>query len=315
MTFKSNISLAQYTTFRIGGKARLFADVGNAMELAECYERAQKDSLPVFVFSGGSNIVFSDRGFSGLVIRMTDGGLQVDEKKGRISVGAGRPLGVLVERANKTGLAGLENLAGIPGSVGGAIRGNAGAFGVEIGDSVLSVKAFHSESGMVREFHKEECVFSYRQSFFKTHPEYIIVSAEFRLTPTNHPDRLKEASREIVALREAKHPQEVFCAGSFFMNPIVENEKLHEEFRKDTGKESKSKRLPAGWLIDHVGLRGKMIGHAKVSEAHPNYLINTGGATAEEILTLASIIKQRVRDEAGVMLATEVQLIGFGEAR
>lgn len=311
MIFRSHVPLAQYTTFKIGGKARLFAEVTSAIELAECYERAAKDRLPVFVFSGGSNVLFSDRGYPGLVVRLVDGGMRVGEN-GRISAGAGRDLSELVVSAGKAGLAGLENLAGIPGSVGGAIRGNAGAFGTEIGDMVLSVKAFHVESGMVKEYTRAECAFAYRQSFFKGHPKYIVLSAEFRLTSSADPARLAERAQEIRALREKKHPQDVFCAGSFFMNPIVRDEKLREEFRKDSGKEPKDDKLPAGWLIDHVGLRGKTIGHAKVSEAHPNYIINTGGATAEEVLTLASIVKQRVRDEARVMLTQEVQLVGFG---
>lgn len=313
MTFRSHVSLAQYTTFRIGGKAFLFAEAANAIDLAECYERAARDNLPVFVFSGGSNVLFSDNGFPGLVVRLTDGGMHVGDN-GRISAGAGRPLAELVCAANDAGLSGLENLAGIPGSVGGAVRGNAGAFGAEIGDKVLSVKAFHVESGMVKEYRQTECAFGYRQSFFKSHPKHIILSAEFQLTPSVHPERLLEKSQEIRELREEKHPQDVFSAGSFFMNPIVRDEKLRDEFHKDSGKEPKDDKLPAGWLIDQVGLRGKTIGHAKVSEAHPNYIINTGGATAEDVLTLASIVKQKVRDEVGVMLTQEVQLVGFGQA-
>lgn len=312
MTFRSHVPLAQYTTFKIGGKATLFAEATNAIDLAECYERAAQDELPVFVFSGGSNVLFSDNGFPGLVIRLIDGGMHVGDD-GRISAGAGRDLSELVASAGKAGLAGLENLAGVPGSVGGAVRGNAGAFGTEIGDRVLSVKVFHVESGMIKEYTRSECGFGYRQSFFKSHPKYVILSAEFQLTPSADPERLLEKAQEIRELREEKHPQDVFSAGSFFMNPVVRDEKLRDEFRKDSGKEPKDDNLPAGWLIDHVGLRGKTIGHAKVSEMHPNYIINTGGATAEDVLTLASIVKQRVRDEAGVMLMQEVQLVGFGK--
>lgn len=311
MTFRSNVPLAQFTTFRIGGPAKLFAEVSNAIELAECYERAQKDGLPVFVFSGGSNILFSDDGFSGLVIRLIDGGLQF-HSKGRMSVGAGKTLSEVVLAACEAGFSGLERLSGIPGSVGGAIRGNAGAFGVEIGDLVTSVKALHSETGMVREYVQTECGFGYRFSTFKMHPEYVILSAEFQLFPTMNPGALLSEAEEIRDKREEKHPQEAFCAGSFFTNPVVNDEKLRREFTADSGKEPKDEKLPAGWLIDSVGLRGKVIGHAKISEIHPNYLINTGGATAEDVITLASIVKQRVRDELGVQLQEEVQLVGFG---
>lgn len=312
MTFRSHVPLAQYTTFRIGGKASLFAEAANAIDLAECYERAAQEELPVFVFSGGSNVLFSDKGFPGLVVRLIDGGMRMGDH-GRISAGAGRDLSELVAVAGKAGLAGLENLAGIPGSIGGAIRGNAGAFGTELADTVLSVKAFHVESGMVKEYSRAECGFGYRHSFFKEHPKYIVLSAEFQLTPSADPERLAEKAQYIRDVREEKHPQDVFSAGSFFVNPIVRDEKLRDEFRKDSGKDPKDGKLPAGWLIDHVGLRGKTIGHAKVSEIHPNYLINTGEATAEEVLMLASIVKQRVRDETGVILAQEVQIVGFGK--
>lgn len=311
MTFQSNVPLARFTTFRIGGPAKLFAEVSNAIELAECYERAQRDDLPVFVFSGGSNILFSDSGFNGLVVRLIDGGLQVHSGS-RMSVGAGKPLSEAVLAACEAGLSGIEKLSGIPGSVGGAIRGNAGAFGVEIGDRIVSVKALHSETGMVKEYRQVECQFGYRSSLFKAHPEYIVLSAEFQFFPTMNPGALLSEAQEIRDKREAKHPQEVFCAGSFFINPVVKDEGLRREFAKDSGKEPKDEKLPAGWLIDQVGLRGKIIGHAKISEIHPNYLINTGGATAEDVITLASIVKQRVRDELNVRLQEEVQLVGFG---
>lgn len=314
MTFQSNIPLARFTTFKIGGPAKLYAEASDAIELAEAYERAAKDNLPVFVFSGGSNILFSDNGFPGLVVRLTDGGFNVGDE-GRLSVGAGHPLSETVNAACRAGLSGMECLAGIPGSVGGAVRGNAGAFGVEIGDLVSSVKTFHRETGMMKEFAQAECAFGYRTSFFKTHPEYIILSAELQLTPRVDPVSLLQEARETEEKREEKHPQDVFCAGSFFMNPVVRDERLRDEFRKDSGKEPKDDKLPAGWLIDSVGLRGKVVGHAKVSEQHPNYLINTGEATAEDVLMLASIVKQKVRDELGVQLQEEVQLVGFGVNR
>jgi UDP-N-acetylmuramate dehydrogenase len=311
MTFKNNVPLAPYTTFKIGGKALLYGEASSAVELAEAFERAEKEHFPIFVFSGGSNILFSDKGFPGLVVRITDGGFHIDEG-GKVTSGAGRMLYEVVETACEAGFSGIENLAGVPGSVGGAVRGNAGAFGIEIGDVVTSVKAFHKETGMVREFRQAECSFGYRTSFFKEHPEYIILSAELQLMPGANPKALVATAREILDKREERHPQDVFCAGSFFMNPVITDKKLFEEFKKDTGKDSKNGKLPAGWLIDHAGLRGKTIGHAKISTIHPNYLINTGGATAEDVIVLASVVKQKVRDELGVQLQEEVQFVGFG---
>lgn len=308
MHIQKNVPLAPYTTFRIGGLAAYYTEVSGAIELAEAYEYAEKQGLPIYVLGGGSNVLFSDAGFSGLVVRMIDGGLQVMGQK--ISVGAGVPLFDVVRAAAQAGLQGMEMLAGVPGSFGGAVRGNAGAFGTEVGDVVVSVKALDRHSGMVREYNREECAFDYRSTFFKKNPDMIILSAEVSLSPGESRE-LERTMVEIVAKREEKHPQDVKCAGSFFMNPVVQNEKLKQEFEKDTGAPSKDGKLPAGWLIDHVGLRGKRIGGAMISQKHPNYLLNTGNASAEDIITLASLVKTRVRDELGVRLQEEVQFVGF----
>lgn len=225
-------------------------------------------------------------------------------------VDAGANLLVVVKAASAAGLAGMERLAGIPGSVGGAIRGNAGAFGMEIKDVVTQVKFYDRKAGKLREYSQAECQFGYRSSYFKSHPELVILSAEFTLWPGDAAE-LERINRETIGKREAKHPQHAKCAGSFFMNPTVEDRELHREFEKDTGLLSKSDKLPAGWLIDHVGLRGKVIGGAQVSPLHPNYFLNVGAATAEHVVMLASLVKQRVRTELGVELREEVQLVGF----
>ncbi len=311
MEFKSDVPLAHYTTFKIGGPAKLFAEVSDASELSLGYERAVSERLPVYVMSGGSNILFSDKGFPGLVMRLTDGGFRILES-GRVSVGAGKTLLDIVSACCQAGLSGLERLAGIPGSVGGAVRGNAGAFGSEIADCVVSVKALNQKTGMVKEYGKDECAFGYRMSLFKKHPELVILSVELRLTSGADPAPLKAIAIKTIEEREAKHPQDAFCAGSFFMNPTVTDERLREEFRRDSGKEPKGDRLPAGWIIDQAGLRGRMIGHAKVSDLHPNYIVNTGGATAEDVLTLVSVVKMKVRNELDVQLVEEVQMVGFG---
>jgi UDP-N-acetylmuramate dehydrogenase len=258
---------------------------------------------------GGSNILFSDAGFDGLIIKLENHDITADGTI--ITAGAGAKLAEVVSYAGKHALAGVELLAGIPGSVGGAIRGNAGAFGVEIGSLVTKVICVDTKTLEVRTLMREECAFSYRQSFFKANPQLLIFSADITLTHTDNADELVRIAQETIAKREAKHPQNILCAGSFFMNPIVSDSKLQDEFFQDTGVRSRDGKLPAGWLIDHVDLRGKRVGGAKVSEIHPNYLINTGNATAEDILILSSIIKQRVRTQLGVELREEAQLVGF----
>lgn len=314
MEFKENELMAAHTTFRIGGPAKLYAEVKSTAELAEALDRAENENLPVFLLAGGSNVLFSDKGFPGIVIRNSIRGLQV-RNDGTVSVGAGEPLLDVVMACCAGGLSGIERLSGIPGTIGGAVRGNVGAFGTEIGSSVTSVKAFHRKTGEIKEFGREDCQFGYRMSRFKREPDLIVLTVELLLTPGHEPATLLSVAKEVQADRESKHPQDVFCAGSFFMNPVVQDQDLREEFSRDSGKVPKDDKLPAGWLIDQVGLRGKIIGHAKVSELHPNYILNTGGATAEEILTIVSIIKQRVRDELNIQLREEVQFVGFGSEK
>lgn len=306
---KKNIPLSRYTSFGIGGPADCFIEAAGPIEIAESIEFAEREKLPYFVMGGGTNLLFSDTGYRGLVIRISDGGLAVHGSV--IQAGSGITLKELTEAARDQGLSGMENLAGIPGSLGGAVRGNAGAFGTEIGDLIRRVKAFNRETNMVQEFSREQCSFSYRNSLFKQDDALIILSAEIELTAGGVPQAIGRAMDHIIATRESKHSQSAKCAGSFFMNPEVSDAKLREEFAKDTGSEAKDAKLPAGWLIDHVGLRGKHVGGAKVSDQHPNYIVNTGEATAEDVIMLASLIKRKVRDELNVRLREEVQMVGF----
>lgn len=300
--------LSRHTSFGIGGPADMFVEVAGPLEIAEGIELALREKVPYFVIGGGTNILFADAGYRGLVIKIADGGIAV--RGPVIEAGAGISLKRITETARDQSLAGMANLAGIPGSLGGAVRGNAGAFGTEIGGLVRSVKVFNKDTGMVRELSTEACGFAYRESLFKKQVELIILSAEILLTPGDKGIIGSEMER-IIALRESKHAQSAKCAGSFFMNPVVKDEKLREEFIRDTGAPPKDEKLPAGWLIDHVGLRGKHVGGAKVSDQHPNYIINTGGATAEDVIILVSLIKRRVRDDLRVQLKEEVQMVGF----
>lgn len=310
MTLQENVDLHPLTTFRVGGKARYFAEAKSEDDLVEALRWAKEKEMPVFILGGGSNVLFSDRGWDGIVVKMENAEIR-EEGDGMLFAGAGLSLQGVLGFSRDHGLGGMEKLAGIPGTLGGAVRGNAGAFGAETAQSVSSVRALDRNTGLIREYDKESCEFSYRMSFFKKHPECIVLSAILKLTPGSNPESLEHSMRETIATREQKHPQRMLCAGSFFMNPTVRNERLRKEFELDTGMSAKDDKLPAGWLIDHAGLRGKEIGGARVSDIHPNYLVNTGTATAESVLILASLIKQRVRTELGVQLREEVQLVGF----
>ena len=310
MSIQEHIDLHPLTTFRVGGKARYFVEATSEADVIEALTWAREKQVPVFVLGGGSNVLFSDSGWNGLVIKIEIDGI-TDEGDGRLRAGAGVALHTIVEFAKDHGYGGIERLAGIPGTLGGAIRGNAGAFGAETASAVVSVRALDRNTLDIREYPKDACEFHYRMSTFKKHPECIVLSAVLMLAPGKAPSELEAIMHETIATRETKHPQRLLCAGSFFMNPIVSDVSLRKEFELDTGMPAKDEKLPAGWVIDHVGLRGKAVGGAKVSDIHPNYLINTGGATAESILILASLIKQRVRTELGVRLREEVQMVGF----
>jgi UDP-N-acetylmuramate dehydrogenase len=231
--------------------------------------------------------------------------------RGISSRGSGIPLRDVVSTAAENSLAGLETLAGIPGSFGGALRGNAGAFGNDIGRHVVSVKTFHKETGMVREVLAKDCGFGYRESHFKKHPHIVILSAVINLKPNAVRADIHRVMQETIAKREEKHSQTALCAGSFFMNPTVTDQRLQRDFESESGTACREGKIPAGWLIDLVGLRGKTIGGAMVSMEHPNYIVNTGNAKAEDVLILSSLVKTRVRDELGIMLREEVQLVGF----
>lgn len=304
-----NQPLAPLTTFRIGGPARYFIATCDPREISEAKAFADEKRLPWYVLSGGSNVLVSDAGFPGLVVHIEGGSLHM--RQNIIEADAGILLSSVVERAASEGYSGLERLAGIPGSFGGAIRGNAGAFGAEIKDTVKRVKVLDTETGLVSVWEKERCEFAYRESAFKRTKRLVVLGATLELGPPAAPSDLASIMRETKAKREAKHPQDALCAGSFFMNPTVTDKRLLEEFERDSGEPSRNGRLPAGWLIEHVGLRGKKIGGAQMSPLHPNYLVNTGDATASDVVMLASLVKTRVRDELGVRLREEAQYVGF----
>lgn len=308
ITIQENILLAPFTTFHIGGPARYFVSVSSDADAKEALQYAKENHLAVFVLGGGSNVLFSDAGFCGLVIKLENANIEVSGTD--IMAGAGALLGDVVAFAGKHALEGMELLSGIPGTLGGAVRGNAGAFGVEIGSLVTSVTFLNTKTLELQSVARDECGFSYRQSMFKKRSDLIVLSATLSLRNGDQ-EAIERIGRETVAKREAKHPQRLACAGSFFMNPTVKNKNLLGEFLSDTGVESREGVLPAGWIIDYAGLRGKRVGGAQISEIHPNYLLNTGDATAEDVLILASIVKQRVRTQFGIRLREEVQMVGF----
>jgi len=308
LNIQKDVSLVQYTTFKIGGSAKFFVEVKNEEEIIEAVKYAKENNLESFILGGGSNLLVSDKGFDGLVIRVRN--LELRIRNEIVECGVGINLSKFVLKLAKKNLSGLKWAVGIPGTVGGAVIGNAGAFGGEIKDNLKEVKAFNLESNEIKIYKNNDCKFGYRDSIFKrNYGKTILISVKFKLEKNKKINDRKKID-EIIKKRKEKQPQ-YLSAGSFFKNPIVENKKIIENFEKDTGLKIKGNKIPVGWLVESIGFKGKQIGGAKVSEKHGNFIINTGDATAEDVIILSSLIKQKVRSKFEIQLEEEIRMVGF----
>ncbi len=304
---KENVSLKEYTTFNIGGDARYFMTIQSLEDLRDALHFAKKHAIPYVILAGGSNVLIADEGFDGLVIHMKNDIITMDGSD--ITIGAGAELMDLILFAARKGLGGMENMTGIPGSIGGAVRGNAAAFGTETKDLLRSVEVLDTKTDEIMTFDVKKCHFSYRSSVFKSERTYIVVNATFSFVPGKERE-IEQKMYDILSKRNAKHIQNIQSAGSFFINPKV-NKELQENFHKEKGVKSRNGRVPAGWLLDLAGVYKKKVGGIQAGETHANYFINDGTGTAEQAMQLAAVAKTRVRNEFGVQLQEEVTFIGF----
>lgn len=304
LEIRENVALAPFTTFQIKGEARYFVEVRTEEELQEAMHWAKEKRIRHVLLSGGSNVLVPEQ-LDALVIRLL--GDECDVYETTIDSWTGTNLYLLIRTMGAKGLGGWEKLAGIPGTIGGAVRGNAGAFGPEIKDFVVSVRAQNAATGETREFSNSECTFSYRNSFFKQNPEWVIVRVKLRLTPVD-PHESERLANETIAEREKRHLQNVKAAGSFFMNPVAPRE-IQEMFEREKGAPAREGRVPAGWLIEKAGMKGATVGGAIASLQHPNYIVNTGTATAHDVRNLAQMIKTEVFDQFGIELHEEAALL------
>lgn len=304
---KKNVPLAPYTTFKIGGKAKYFYTAKNEKDLAQILAWAKENNLPVFILGGGSNVLVSDQGFDGLVIKISNQKFQIKNQK--IFCGAGASLSDLVRLSIEKGFKGLEWAAGIPGTVGGAVRGNAGAFGSNIGQSVIEVKTYKHKN--IQTYKHKNCRFGYRESIFKKDRNLIIVSVVLKLKKSKKGEKKQQLAKisEILKSRKEKQPS-LPSAGSVFKNIIVKNIGQKNIERIST-EAIKNGMLPAGWLIEEVELKGKKIGGAQISEKHANFIVNSGKAKSSEVMELISFAKTRVRDQFGIQLEEEIEYVGF----
>ena len=289
---KENVLLKNHTTFRIGGKAKYFFVAKDKEDIINAVSIAKKLKLPFFVLGGGSNTLVSDRGFEGLVIkiqnsRLRHSGFGGQAKLKTIYAEAGTSLGQLVNVALKNSLTGMEWATGIPGTIGGAIYGNAGAFGESIGDVVKKVEVLDTKDLRFKIYDLKKCKFGYRDSIFKHKKNLIILSAKIQLKKGKKSE-IKRKIKEFLDYRQETQPLNFPSAGSVFINPPG---------------------FFAGKLIEDCGLTGKKIGKAKISEKHANFILNLGGSKAKDVKKLIKLIKQKVKKKFGVKLEEEIQYL------
>ncbi|HUB77296.1 MAG TPA: UDP-N-acetylmuramate dehydrogenase [Bryobacteraceae bacterium] len=297
--------LSRYTRFGIGGPADLYAETGSVEAFIAALSAARASGMETVVIGGGTNLIVSDAGFRGIVLRYR--GDRLFDAKGRVHADAGAVLQDLVDFAIARGLVGLETLAGIPGSVGAAVYGNAGAYGHSLSERVVKVRFYDGES--VRVFDHEECQFQYRESVFKRHKDWIVFSTELRLD-AGDPHVLRETADSIMKSRNEKFPVTMKCAGSIFKNLLLRElpAKTAAEVPVQVVREGK---VPAAWFLEQVGAKGIDRGDIHVAAYHANLIFNGGAGTAADLRDLIEDLKSRVANRFGIELEEEVQYIGW----
>lgn len=307
MQIKEHEPLSKHTTWRIGGPARWFVEVKSAEEIKQAIEFAEQRKAKWFVLSGGSNVLVSDAGFDGLVIHPAMRAVSVGGNI--LTAEAGAPAVLVARAAAEAGLSGLEWMATLPGTLGGAVRGNAGCFGGETKDRLVFVMVLRN--GQVVQLAKSELSFGYRDSVFKKNKD-IILSAVFELEPSDSMT-IKTKMDEMLAKRLTVQPSAGGTAGCVFKNYVLgdgEPERLKRE--ADVPQEMLNKKvISAGWLIEQMDMKGKQIDGAQISRQHANFIVNLGNAKAEAVVQLISLVKTRARDRFGIQLEEEVEYLGF----
>ncbi len=284
--FKKNISLKSLNTFRVGGDAKYFFEPHTEKDLIESIKWAQENKVSFFILGGGSNVIFDSRGFNGLVIRSKLN--SIDIRKDKVLLGSSVSVATLLTECLKHGLSGLEWASGIPSmTIGGALYMNAGAFGANMADITEKVSALNTDTLEKQDFSFTECQFGYKETVFKTQKNLIILSCILNLEKKD-PKEIKKEMDRVIDYRRTNHPLVFPSAGSIFKNPF---------------------NISAGQAIEKVGLKGKRMGDAKVSEKHCNFIVNMGQATSKDILSLISLIKKEVKQKLNIELKEEVEIV------
>jgi len=288
--FRGNISisepLARFTTFKIGGPADYYLEPKDREDLINLIKYLKEIKYPYLIIGNGSNVLISDEGIRGAAINLEFGFTKIQINKNNVFAEAGIRLSKLVDVCIENSLVGMENLAGIPGTLGGAILMNAGAYGGEISNFIKTVEVVDDVE--IKFLTKEECGFTYRKSNLE---RKIILSAEFEL-PFGDKAKARERRKELLIKRNQSQPVDVPNAGSIFKNPVGNY---------------------AGRLIEQAGLKGLTIGGAKVSEKHANFIVNFNNASANDVIELMKVIQETVFNKFGILLEPEIKMIGFDQ--
>jgi UDP-N-acetylmuramate dehydrogenase len=299
--------LSLYTRFAVGGPARILADAATESALIEILRAIRENGEPYTVMGGGTNLVASDQGYDGVVLRYTNPALAFAGNT--VSVAAGAVLQDLVDAAIARGLKGLETMTGIPGWVGGAVYGNAGAYGHSIHERIASVRFLDAgiEGGCAREIGNSACEFAYRESIFKRRKDWIVLSATLQLESADA-DELRIAAAAILKIRNEKYPPTMRCAGSIFKNLLWSD--LPEAVRAHVpAAVIREGKIPSAYFLEQAGAKGLTRGGVRVADYHANLIYNPGGGTAHEVRELIADLKHRVRRQFGLDLEEEVQYV------
>lgn len=287
LTFGEN--LAKHTYYRIGGPARIFCIPKSVADLDWIRECVSHSKVDAFILGLGSNILVADGGYDGLVIKTSRIDISITLQGDRLRVGSGVAVSSLLRRAAQEGWSGFEMLTGVPGSIGGVITMNAGTHLGEARDRIRKVETFNLSTGVLRVIEGADLQFEYRKNHFLTRDE-VITHTEWEVT-LSEPAQVKAVIDETLARRKASQPTEYPSCGSVFKNP------------RDHG-------IHAWQVIEKLQLRGHRIGNAQISEKHPNFIVNLGGALASDVRALIDLVKSRAKAELGIEMHEEVKFLG-----
>jgi len=303
LSILENVPLAGYTRFEIGGPARILADAANEAALTEVLGAIAGSGEQCAIIGGGTNLVAGDQGYPGVVVRYTDAALEFADNT--VTVAAGAVLQDLVDASIARGLKGLETMTGIPGWVGGAVYGNAGAYGHSIQERVANVRFL--EQGRVCEVSNADCEFAYRESRFKRRKDWVILSVTLLLESADA-EELRAAASGILKIRNEKYPPTMRCAGSIFKNLLWCD--LPEAVRALVpAAVVREGKVPSAYFLEQAGAKGLRRGGVRVADYHANLIYNEGGGTAQEVGEFISELKRRVHDRFGLHLEEEVQFL------